>query len=99
MYHQTYANCGLDRIYRHDLLHQFKEDGRSRPNYDPGWMRRFIGGKRCVVTDPDDKPILDYREIPLCLSSDCPGWKMELIMRSNLYIEQDDSKSNGPIFY
>ena len=56
-------------------------------------MRRWIEGKRYVVTDPDDKPILDYPEIPLCLSSNCPGSKMEHIMRSNLYIEQEDSES------
>jgi len=58
--------------------------GPSPPR--PGFMK--YKGK--IVLDPTDQPIIDHKNIPLTLSSEIPGCKMQWMKMQNPDITQVD---------
>lgn len=62
------------------------------PSYDPGnWMYR---GQ--IVLDPDNDPVLNWREIPLVLSSAYEGYDIEVVRRLNPNITYRDFRARMP---
>ncbi len=62
----------------------------------PGFM--MYDGK--VVLDPSDKPVKDHKNVPLTLSSEIPGCKMQFMKMQNPDLEQRDcTYSSTPKLY
>lgn len=60
-----------------DVLYMFAKLDHETPTYEVSWM--YDEGR--VVLDPDNHPIMDYRDIPWTLSSNIEGALMEAIRR------------------
>ena len=79
------------------------ETNNPQPSYDPGWMmydpvkREISDDGTLIVLNPADNPIVNWKEIPLCISPHMNGFKIEYMKRVNKAVRQQDIVSN--VFY
>lgn len=81
-----HRHLGEARDARPDILFEIDETETSnpQPSYDPGWMmydpvkREINDTGTVIVLNPADNPIVNWREIPLCISPHMDGSKMEV---------------------
>ena len=72
------------------------ETNNPQPSYDPGWMmydpvkREISDDGTLIVLNPADNPIVNWKEIPLCISPHMSGFKIEYMRRINKAIRQRD---------
>ena len=85
-------NLGDDREAWHDILHCFVYQGYALPDYDPGFM--YDEGQ--IVIDLENRPIKNWREIPLTCSSELEGMTMEITCRLNPFISSSDFRARMP---
>ena len=86
-------NLGDDREAWHDILHCFLYQGYAVPDYDPG----FMYDEGSIVIDLENRPIQNWKEIPLTCSSELEGMIMEIISRQNPSISSDAFRARMPI--
>ncbi|KAM0804763.1 hypothetical protein BDR22DRAFT_547484 [Usnea florida] len=102
-----HRNFGKDREQRPDILFTIDETDNNNPQpiYDPGWMmydpvrREISDSGTVIVLNPADNPIVNWREIPLCISPHMDGSKMEYMRRMNKAIRQQDLWARMPRRY
>lgn len=66
--------------------------------YDPE-RREISDSGSVIVLNPADNPIVNWREIPLCISPHMDGSKMEYMRRTNKAIRQQDLWARMPRRY
>jgi len=99
-YHPDQRAWGPERCDRPDILFQYEkrdkpEEERSAQQY-PGFLRHR--GRIVLAPDPvPHRPVLDYPEIPLTLSSNTEGWLLEAICRLNDSIILQDLRDRMPL--
>lgn len=91
-FHPDYKTNGPDRGNRHKILFRYVQGEYPVPSYDPGTM--IYRGQ--IVLDPDNDPVLNWREIPLVLSSAYEGYDIEVIRRLNQNITYRDFRARMP---
>ena len=70
---------------------------KDRKSLDPKYTVKIMHHAGRVVLDPDRRPVLAYREIPLVLSSKFEGWAMEAIRRQHSQITSNDFRARMPV--
>ena len=78
-----HQHLGEARDARADLVFTIDETDQNdpQPDYDPGWMMYEPGKKEIcengtvIVLGPADNPIVNWKEIPLCISPHMDGSK------------------------
>ncbi len=91
-YHSDYKDWGPNWPNRPRILQRFARDGYSVPYYDPG----VLTDRGRVVIDQENHPVKAFRELPLCISSKVPGYKMEAWRRLNPNITIPDCMARMP---
>ncbi|KAL8728635.1 MAG: hypothetical protein Q9181_005285 [Wetmoreana brouardii] len=81
-----------DREQRPDVLFQFSEDPENDPNYTPPTW--YLGSK--IVLSMDAHPLKKWLELPLTISGQCEGLRMEAWKRLNPSIGMNDIKGRMP---
>lgn len=98
-YHPDQMAWGPERSDRPDILFEYEkrdklEDQRNVQN-SPGFLRHR--GRIVLAPDPvPHRPVIDYPEIPLTLSSNSEGWLLEAICRLNDSIILQDLRDRMP---
>ncbi|KAL8816636.1 MAG: hypothetical protein Q9223_004384 [Gallowayella weberi] len=82
----------LDRKHRPEVLFQW-ESSNQAPSYKPELM--YDNG-RIVLSYPENRPVKAWRELPLTLSGQCEGLRMEFYRRLNEAISMRDLKARMP---
>lgn len=91
-YHPDNKDWGPDWPNRPRILQRFARDRYSVPYYDPG----VLTDRGRVVIDQENYPVKGFRELPLCISSKVPGYKMEAWRRLNPNITIPDFMARMP---
>lgn len=102
-----HRHLGEVRNARPDILFAIDETetNNPQPSYDPGWMmydpakKEISDSGTLIVLNPADNPIVNWMEIPLCISPHMDGSKMEYMRRVNKSIRQRDIWSRMPRWY
>ena len=76
-------DLGKARDNRADLVFVIEDLGQNngQPDYDPGWMmfdpvtQEISPDGSLIVLNPADNPIVNWREMPLCISPHMDGSK------------------------
>ena len=76
-------HLGEERHARADILFTIDETDTNnpQPRYDPGWMmydpvkKEISDSGTVIVLNPADNPIVNWKEIPLCISPHMNGSK------------------------
>ena len=77
---------------RPPILKRFARSGYPVPSYDPGVMT----DRGRVVIDQQNHAVINWRELPICISSKVPGYKMEAWRRLNPKISTSDFVARMP---
>lgn len=91
-YHADYKDWGPSWPNRPRILQRFARDGYSVSYYDPG----ILIDRGRVVIDQENHPVKGFRELPLCISSKVPGYKLEAWRRLNPNITIPDFMARMP---
>ncbi len=78
-YHPDNKDWGPAWPNRPQILQRFARDGYSGPDYEP----EVLTDRGRVVIDQENHTVKAWRELPLCISSKVPGYKMEAWRRLN----------------
>ncbi|KAL8703653.1 MAG: hypothetical protein Q9201_003165 [Fulgogasparrea decipioides] len=81
-----------DREQRPDVLFQFSEDPENDPDYTP--LTWYLGDR--IVLSMDARPLKKWLELPLTISGQCEGLRMEAWRRLNPNIGMNDIKGRMP---
>ncbi|KAL8684625.1 MAG: hypothetical protein Q9224_006226, partial [Gallowayella concinna] len=82
----------LERKNRPEVLFQWESPNQA-PHYEPELM--YDNG-RIVLSYPENHPVKAWRELPLTLSGQCEGLRMEYYRRLNEAITMKDLKARMP---
>ncbi|KAL8805668.1 MAG: hypothetical protein Q9182_001812 [Xanthomendoza sp. 2 TL-2023] len=82
----------LDRKHRPEVLFQW-EGTNQGPSYGPELM---YDNERIVLSFPENHPVKAWRELPLTLSGQCEGLRMEFYRRLNEAITMRDLRARMP---
>lgn len=92
-FHPDQKGWGEDRSCRPNILFQFEAPQNYKDQkQEVGNM--MYGDK--IVLDPDNRPVRNFQEIPLTVSSKVEGWLMEAIRRQNHQITPSDFRARMP---
>ena len=91
-FHPDSKNWGPNWQNRPPILKRFSRNGYPVPAYKPEVMTD--NGR--VVIDQQNHAVLDWIELPLCISSKVPGYKMEAWRRLNPNISTSDILARMP---
>ena len=80
------------RENRPAILYQWRPEIRSGKMSHPGWME--INGR--IVIDRDNRPVRDWPELPLTISGQVEGLRMEYWRRVNRHITVADLRARMP---
>lgn len=99
-YHPDQRAWGPERRDRPNILFQYerkaKPEEERNAQQNPGFLRHR--GRIVLAPDPvPHRPVLNYPEIPLTLSSNTEGWLLEAICRLNDYIILQDLRDRMPL--
>ena len=92
-YHPDYENCGAERSTWPRILFQLKPDDTFPDSTKPGLIRTQEG---YVVLSNENIPLLDFPGIPLTLSADCEGWRLEAFCRLNKWASLKQIRGRMP---
>ena len=82
-YHPDYKDWGPAWSNRPQILKRFTRNEYPIPSYDPG----VLIDRGRVVIDQENHAVKAWKELPLCISSKVPGYKMEAWRRLNPRIQ------------
>lgn len=92
-FHPDQKDWGEERPFRPKILFQLDPPkDRKDPTYAVGNM--MYNGH--LLLDPDNRPIHNFHEIPLTVSSQVEGWVMEAIRRQHSKISANDFRARMP---
>lgn len=92
-FHPDQKDWGEERPFRPKILFQLDPPkDRKDPTYAVGNM--MYNGH--LLLDPDNRPIRNFHEIPLTVSSQVEGWVMEAIRRQHSKISANDFRARMP---
>ena len=94
-FHAEQRSWGEDRECRPKILFDY-EPPRDRNVGNPRYIVGMMLHAGRIVLDPDNRPVLDYPEIPLAVSSRFEDWRMEAIRRQNPRITPNDFRARMP---
>lgn len=92
-FHADQKDWGEDRSCRPKVLFQFEAPPNWKEAKDEVGMMLH---ENKIVLDPDNRPVRDFKVIPLTVSSKVEGWLMEAIRRQNHQITPNDFRARMP---
>lgn len=91
-YHQDQKDWGPERHQRPDILHRYEKKGYQNPTY----AVPLLIYNQAIVLDYDHQPMLDFKNLPMTLSSLLEGWLQEAISRQDSRIDVKDFRVRMP---
>lgn len=92
-FHTDYQHCGPERQDWPRILYQYKPDKNLPSRVKPGKLRTPEG---YVVLNIYNESILDFPSVPVTISSQCEGWRLEAFHRSNKWVTTKQIRSRMP---
>lgn len=85
-FHKDQEDWGPERDQRPDILHQYEKRGHQNPTY----LVPLLIHKEAIVLDYNNRPILDFENMPMTVSSKLEGWLQEAMIRKDARIDVAD---------
>ena len=92
-YHIDYEHSGPERPYWPRILYQFRPDDNIPDKTKPDMLYTHEG---YVVLNNENVPLLDFPAVPLTISSECEGWRLEALCRSTKWVTMKQLRSRMP---